>query len=302
LKKHLVLLVGFIMMMSVGLAQAYTLDSGSPKWQIMINIPEYKLYVYQDGVLLGKYPVAVGKPSEPSPIGDFYIVNKVINPVWYPQGRKPVPPGPANPLGKYWLGLNIKGYGIHGNNSPGSIGNPVSKGCFRMRNEDIEMLFRIIPKGTPVKVKYATVRGWVDAEDRAWLEIFPDIYNKANLKQSVAEVLRDLGWKYQPHDRALGELLARNCFSVMEVPRALEFVGESMKGDAFLWNNDIYIHAQNTDLQEDWIRIFDEQVLFKGYLSANLLDIIADGRYQWNLDGVANRVSLRRIFPEQDKN
>ncbi|MBA3655917.1 MAG: L,D-transpeptidase [Gemmatimonadaceae bacterium] len=42
------------------------------------------------------------------------------------------------------------GYGIHGTNQPSSIGRSVSHGCVRMRNEDIEKLFEMVPVGTPV--------------------------------------------------------------------------------------------------------------------------------------------------------
>ncbi|GEM_PF-558470 len=294
LKKHQVLFFLLIVMV-IGVSQSCTWASDGMDWQIMINIPEYKLYVYHGGNLLEKYPVAVGKPSEPSPVGDFYIVNKVVNPVWYPQGRKPVPPGPANPLGKYWLGLNIKGYGIHGNNSPNSIGNPVSKGCFRMRNDDIEKLFQLIPKGTPVKVKYAIVQGWVDAEERAWLEFFPDIYKRANLEQAVTEVLMNLQWKYQPHLQALGELMTQSGFSVVEVPRTLDVIGELTSTDGFLWDNEIYFSVKSFNLQEDLILGLNDQPYFKGYISGNALNVLLNGKYKWDFNGEENRVNLYRL-------
>lgn len=294
MKKHQVLIFLIIMLLA-GLSPTYTLASDLIEWQIMINIPEYRLYVYQGGNLLETFPVAVGKPSEPSPIGDFYIVNKVANPVWYPQGGKPVPPGPANPLGKYWLGLNIKGYGIHGNNSPNSIGNPVSKGCFRMKNQDIEKLFRLIPKGTPVKVKYATVQGWVDVHHRAWLEVFPDIYKKRNLIQTVSEVLMELGWKYQPHYQALGELVAKSGSSIVEVPRVLEVAGELTAVDAFLWNNEIYFDQRNFNLSEDLIGGFNDQLPFKGYIGARILEVISSGKYKWDFNEELNLVNFLRL-------
>lgn len=42
------------------------------------------------------------------------------------------------------------GYGIHGTDKPESIGQSVSHGCVRMRNEDIERLYPMVPVGTPV--------------------------------------------------------------------------------------------------------------------------------------------------------
>ena len=42
------------------------------------------------------------------------------------------------------------GYGLHGTNQPETIGRAVSHGCVRLRNEDIEKLFDMVPVGTPV--------------------------------------------------------------------------------------------------------------------------------------------------------
>jgi lipoprotein-anchoring transpeptidase ErfK/SrfK len=44
------------------------------------------------------------------------------------------------------------GYAIHGTNAPASIGRSVSHGCVRMRNEDIERLYPMVPVGTPVYI------------------------------------------------------------------------------------------------------------------------------------------------------
>lgn len=44
------------------------------------------------------------------------------------------------------------GYGIHGTNAPETIGRSVSHGCVRLRNEDIEKLFEMVPIGTPVYI------------------------------------------------------------------------------------------------------------------------------------------------------
>ncbi|HSA56736.1 MAG TPA: L,D-transpeptidase [Gemmatimonadaceae bacterium] len=54
-------------------------------------------------------------------------------------------------LGSHRLLLG-DGYALHGTNVPSSIGRSVSHGCVRLRNEDIETLFRIVPVGTPVYI------------------------------------------------------------------------------------------------------------------------------------------------------
>ena len=126
---------------------------GDNPWSIQINIPEFKLYLYQAKTIYQVFNIAVGKQEKPSPLGEFRVANKVLEPTWYPpDGKPPVPPGPENPLGKYWLGLNIEGYGIHGNTAAWSIGSPASLGCFRLYNKDIQKLFELVPVGTPVQI------------------------------------------------------------------------------------------------------------------------------------------------------
>jgi L,D-transpeptidase ErfK/SrfK len=97
------------------------------------------------------FPVAVGKPSSPSPTGTFEIVSRVVDPTWYGP-HQVVAPGPSNPLGTRWLGLSEKGYGIHGTNAPGSIGKSASHGCIRMRKHDIEELFNVVRVGDKVEL------------------------------------------------------------------------------------------------------------------------------------------------------
>lgn len=128
------------------------------EWFIVVNKTKKILTVYKKGKVYKKYPVAVGKPSSPTPDYKFTIINKAKNPYWGGMGGKftPIKGGaPNNPLGKRWLGLSTEeywGYGIHGNSSPSSIGGFVSSGCIRMINEDIDELFEYIPVNTKVWV------------------------------------------------------------------------------------------------------------------------------------------------------
>ena len=63
-----------------------------------------------------------------------------------------IPPGPRNPVGIVWIGVNKKGIGIHGTDSPDTIGRSASHGCIRLRNEDITRLYDTVPVGTAVYV------------------------------------------------------------------------------------------------------------------------------------------------------
>jgi len=124
------------------------------KW-MTVNITKRILTLYEGNKVIKKYPVAVGNPPSLTPSGKFTIHNKIVNPAWGGGGyAKPVPGGsPKNPLGYRWMGLSYKGggrYGIHGNNSPYSIGKDVSHGCIRMINSDVEELFEKVTVSMPV--------------------------------------------------------------------------------------------------------------------------------------------------------
>lgn len=115
------------------------------------------LVVRLHGQKLKSYPVAVGNPSTPTPIGEYQVVYKGKD--W----------GPA--FGPRWLGLNVPwgSYGIHGTNRPDSIGQHLSHGCIRMRNRDVIELFDMIPLGTKVTI-YGHVLGDQNREPRSLAE------------------------------------------------------------------------------------------------------------------------------------
>ena len=120
-----------------------------PSRRVVVSIPDRKLALIEDGEVLKVYPIAVGASQTPSPRGEFRIANRIERPTYYTPG-KVVRPGPDNPLGTRWLGLSLKGYGIHGTNEPRSIGKRASHGCIRMRNADVEELFEIVRVGDAV--------------------------------------------------------------------------------------------------------------------------------------------------------
>jgi lipoprotein-anchoring transpeptidase ErfK/SrfK len=105
-----------------------------------------------------QYRIAVGAPSFPTPSGVFEIVTKQTNPWWYPpasdwaKDEEPVPPGPGNPLGTRWMGLDRLDIGIHGTPDSGSIGGYASHGCIRMLIHQAEALFAKVAVGTPVRI------------------------------------------------------------------------------------------------------------------------------------------------------
>jgi lipoprotein-anchoring transpeptidase ErfK/SrfK len=112
-----------------------------------------------DGVrFVRSFGVATGQSRYPTPSGLWQIVDMQRNPWWRPpdsewaKGLKPVPPGPGNPLGTRWMGLNAAGVGIHGTPDAASIGYSASHGCIRMQIPDAEWLFTHVQIGTPVYI------------------------------------------------------------------------------------------------------------------------------------------------------
>ena len=109
-------------------------------YDILIDLTESMLYLFDNNKLVKKYPIAQGKPETPSPVGIWQITSKARN--W------------GSGFGTRWMGLNVPWglYGIHGTNKPGSIGHRASHGCFRMRNRDVEELYSMVPYKTQVVV------------------------------------------------------------------------------------------------------------------------------------------------------
>jgi lipoprotein-anchoring transpeptidase ErfK/SrfK len=124
---------------------------------ILIDRGKHSLTLYKDNKVVRRFSVAVGQSIYPTPVGAFHIIVKELNPWWYPPtydawaaGLKPVPPGPNNPLGTRWMGLDSPGVGIHGTDEPASIGYSESHGCIRMQVPDAEWVFTHVEVGTPV--------------------------------------------------------------------------------------------------------------------------------------------------------
>jgi lipoprotein-anchoring transpeptidase ErfK/SrfK len=120
--------------------------------QVLVSIPDRKLAVMEDGQVLKVFPVAVGAADSPSPAGEFQIINRLSNPTYYHKGTV-IGPGPENPLGTRWMGLNLKGFGIHGTNAPRSIGKAASHGCIRMAKRDLEQVFDMLRVGDTVVIR-----------------------------------------------------------------------------------------------------------------------------------------------------
>lgn len=134
-------------------AEADRTSTASPdaRRRIVVSIPDRSLALVENDRVVLTYPVAVGAPLSPSPVGAFTIVSRVSNPTYYKPGTV-IGPGARNPIGTRWIGLNAKGYGIHGTDDPASIGSARSHGCIRLKNADVERLFERVRAGDLVEL------------------------------------------------------------------------------------------------------------------------------------------------------
>lgn len=116
------------------------------------------------GNLLAHFPCSIGRIAEKRPVGKLAVSTLVANPDYtfnpavFPEsaeaqaiGRKlRIPPGPRNPVGVAWIGLDRPGYGLHGTPAPEAVGRTESHGCFRLANWNADYLRRLLRVGAPV--------------------------------------------------------------------------------------------------------------------------------------------------------
>jgi lipoprotein-anchoring transpeptidase ErfK/SrfK len=117
--------------------------------------------VDDDGRLVGLFHCSVARHKEKRPTGKAEVVNIARDPVYtfnprmWPEVRDVhetlrIPPGPTNPVGLCWIGLSLRGYGIHGTPNPELIGKTGSHGCFRLTNWDALHLAKMVRPGTAI--------------------------------------------------------------------------------------------------------------------------------------------------------
>ncbi|MDP2924433.1 MAG: L,D-transpeptidase family protein [Candidatus Omnitrophota bacterium] len=121
------------------------------KFSIAVDKSQNLLFLKTGDEVVKTYIVSTGKDNS-TPVGSFKIVNKQPNPTWFKTGAVIPPNSPENILGTRWLGLDAKGYGIHGTTEPQNLGKQVTMGCVRMKDEEVEQLYDIIPVGTEVTI------------------------------------------------------------------------------------------------------------------------------------------------------
>lgn len=109
------------------------------------------LFLKRQGEIFKTYVVSTGRDNC-TPVGEFRIVTKLVRPTWFKTGAVIPPDSEENILGTRWMGFNEDGYGIHGTTEPEKLGQQVTSGCIRMRNDEVEELYDIVPMGTKITI------------------------------------------------------------------------------------------------------------------------------------------------------
>ncbi|MCE9932554.1 L,D-transpeptidase family protein [Aeromonas salmonicida] len=157
----------------------------APREGIVLNVAEMRLYYYPKGKkVVEVLPIGIGQLGTDTPENWVTSVQrKKAGPTWTPTPKMHAeyaargeslpavwPAGPDNPMGLFALYIG-KMYAIHGTNAQFGIGLRVSHGCVRLRNEDIEYLFKQIPVGTRVQFVNQPIKATVEPDGRRYLEV-----------------------------------------------------------------------------------------------------------------------------------
>jgi lipoprotein-anchoring transpeptidase ErfK/SrfK len=135
---------------------------------VQIRLSERVLQAYDLATnLLAHFPCSIAQRVDKRPVGELRVSvlvpnpNYTFDPAVFPEspeaseiGRKLIlQPGPNNPVGTVWIGLDRPGYGIHGTPLPEKVGRTESHGCFRLANWNAEYLLKLVSVGTPVIIQ-----------------------------------------------------------------------------------------------------------------------------------------------------
>lgn len=155
---------------------------------IIVSVAQNRVFLLDEDGSIVPMPAGVGRSTWPTSAGAFQVVRKELDPTWdVPPsiqeemrrlGRPVVtriPPGPNNPLGKFWVGLSLPNLGIHGTNTPATVPGYTTHGCIRLSAGHIQLLFERVEVGTPGFVTHEPA--FLTRHDgRIFVEVHRDLY------------------------------------------------------------------------------------------------------------------------------
>ncbi|NNF00880.1 MAG: L,D-transpeptidase [Pyrinomonadaceae bacterium] len=201
-----------------GVIESAEFQDGERDVKFTVNVPAFKLTLWQNGKEIKNYPIGVGKKNYPIFVGLKNIKNIIWNPVWDAptstwvdaslRGKSIKPTDSRNPLGKIKIPLG-HGYLIHQAKGKKDLGNLVSHGCIRMMLKDLydlndktiaarslevpaksikqarrtkKTFYVELDEQLPIEITYDTL-----VVEAGVLRVYPDVYE---YKKNTAENLR----------------------------------------------------------------------------------------------------------------
>lgn len=174
-----------------------------PTLALDVNIPAFRLEVYEGGRVTRTYGVAVGMRRYETPRGAFAVTRIEWNPWWIPPAspwaakERPTPPGPANPMGKVKLYFRPM-YFLHGTPFESSIGSAASHGCVRLAERDAVALAKLVHRyGSPELDSISLQRMIDDSTETQIVELRYEVpvtlrYDLVELRGRRLSVYRDV--------------------------------------------------------------------------------------------------------------
>jgi len=117
----------------------------------VVDLRRFELTVHSNGYYVARFPIGIGKDGS-TPVGEFTVQDKLDNPTYYGPDGVIAADDPRNPLGEFWLAIG-DGYGLHGTIDEASIGRAESRGCIRLRNQDIADVYDLLTIGSSVVIR-----------------------------------------------------------------------------------------------------------------------------------------------------
>jgi lipoprotein-anchoring transpeptidase ErfK/SrfK len=117
----------------------------------VVDLRRFELTVHAHGYFVASFPIGVGQDNS-TPVGEFTVDDKLEDPTYYGPEQVIANDDPTNPLGEHWISIG-NGYGLHGTIDEGSIGRAESRGCVRLRNQDIADLYDLLIVGSQVVIR-----------------------------------------------------------------------------------------------------------------------------------------------------
>jgi lipoprotein-anchoring transpeptidase ErfK/SrfK len=129
----------------------------SDVFSLLVILSLRRVYVYRGNQIIAHYPVAIGRKGWETPVGVWYVMEKIKNPGWTnPKTGQVFKPGDKkNLLGERWIGFwadDKDTIGFNGTYLPQSVENGTTNGNLRMYDRDVKELFEFVKVGTTVQV------------------------------------------------------------------------------------------------------------------------------------------------------